>query len=507
MRQELTRQEKRKAWLYAGLIVLGMILIAAVVWRLATLERPAEIIIPSAHASVLSASEDMDGITIDADFDPDTRQLTATQVMTLKNRTGMDQEQIVLRSYSGAYLLEDTSPAASDELFVSCYGDRFSTGGLLLDSAAVEGESVDYAWSDDARTVLTLPASWPAGATVRVTLTYHVHIPNCASRFGTADDIFALGNVFPTLAVWQDGAWRTDAYIAIGDPFQSECANWTMRLTVPEGYSVAATGYAEPVQQDGVSVYTMTAQATRDFALVISDRFVSAAGMAGDTLVVAYAVDSASAKTMLKYAQQAIACYEGHYGPYVYPTLTLAQVSFPFGGMEYPGMVMIGTSAMAAKDDTFEITVAHETAHQWWYAMVGSDSVNQAWQDESLCEYAVMDYIGQYYGQEARDSAAFQRIETALRITIPHGVTPGSPIDYFSDLAEYSQVVYRRGAALWMALETHMGKDTLDAALRRYQEEYRFRIATREELTKMLSDAAGHDVSALMTDYLDTYMN
>lgn len=506
MRQELTRQEKRKAWLYAGLIVLGMILIAAVVWRLATLERPEEIIIPSAHASVLSASEDLDGITIDADFDPDTRQLTATQVMTLKNRTGVDQSQIVLRSYSGAYLLEDTSPAASDELFASCYGNKFSTGGLLLDSAAVEGESVDYAWGDDARTVLTLPASWPAGGTIRVTLTYHVHIPSCASRFGMADDIFALGNVFPTLAAWQDGAWRTDAYIAIGDPFLSECTNWTVRLTVPEGYTAAGTGYAEPVQQNGVSVYTMTAQAVRDFAMVISDRFVTAAGMEGDTLVVAYAVDGASAKTMLKYARQAIACYESHYGPYVYPTLTLAQVSFPFGGMEYPGMVMIGTSAMAAKDDTFEITVAHETAHQWWYAMVGSDSVNQAWQDESLCEYAVMDYIGQYYGQEARDSAAFQRIETALRITIPRGVTPGSPIDYFSDLAEYSQVVYRRGAALWMALETHMGKDTLDAALRRYQEEYRFRIATREELTRLLSGAAGHDVSALMTDYLDTYM-
>ena len=138
--------------------------------------------------------------------------------------------------------------------------------------------------------------------------------------------------------------------------------------------------------------------------------------------------------------------------------------------------------------------------------MVGSDSYYQAWQDESLCEYALMDYIGRYYGADARRNAAFDRIETAMRITIPRGVTPGSPIDYFQDLTEYSQVVYRRGAALWMALENLMGKDQLDAALQKYVQEYRFRLASREDLTQLLSQAAGQDLSALMEDYLDTHI-
>lgn len=510
MREKLSRREKRLAWLWAGLIVLAMAALAALVWWAAGWEIWQEKgALPPESAAVLDASAEMDNITVDAAFDPESKQLTATQTLTLVNRWAETLHEVTLHSYSGAYLSQDTSPAATDELFDSCYGRGFSTGGLLVDSARVNGEDVPYAWADDARTVLTLPLStpWAPGETLTVRLTYHVHIPDCASRFGVDEGIWALGNVFPTLAVREDGAWRTDPYISIGDPFLSECANWVVRLTLPKAYRVAATGYAEPAVTGDTAVYTLEAKAVRDFALVISDAYQVVTGMAGDTMVIACARERGAAREMLRYARQAIACFEAHYGPYVYPTLTLAETSFPFSGMEYPRLVMLGSSAVKTAGQTLEFAVAHETAHQWWYAMVGSDPWNNAWQDESLCEYALMDYIGQYYGEANRDSAVFQRIETALRITIPRGVTPGAPIDYFSDLTEYSQVVYRRGAALWMALETHLGKEGLDDALRHYQEQYRFAIATREELTRLLSDHAGQDLTALMADYLDTSMD
>ena len=61
-----------------------------------------------------------------------------------------------------------------------------------------------------------------------------------------------------------------------------------------------------------------------------------------------------------------------------------------------------------------------------------------------------------------------------------------------------------RGAALWVALEHLMGREGLAAALRDYQTQYRFRLATRQNLTDILSAHAGMDVSALMRDYLDT---
>ena len=138
--------------------------------------------------------------------------------------------------------------------------------------------------------------------------------------------------------------------------------------------------------------------------------------------------------------------------------------------------------------------------------MVGSDGWYQPWQDEALCEYAFADYAGDWYSAADRSRVITDRIEASLRITIPRGVTPGSPISYFADLTEYSYVVYQRGAALWIALETFMGKDALDALLLDYQQQYRFRIAGREDLTELINRHAGQDMSGLITDYLDTYM-
>ena len=40
-----------------------------------------------------------------------------------------------------------------------------------------------------------------------------------AYRFGVDSGIWALGNAFAIPAVWEDGAWRTDEYYPVGDPF------------------------------------------------------------------------------------------------------------------------------------------------------------------------------------------------------------------------------------------------------------------------------------------------
>lgn len=70
-----------------------------------------------------------------------------------------------------------------------------------------------------------------------------------------------------------------------------------------------------------------------------------------------------------------------------YDQLTVCEVDFPLGGMEYPGLIFIGRDWMAeSQADSLELMLAHETAHQWFYALVGSDQVTDAWQDEALCE-------------------------------------------------------------------------------------------------------------------------
>ena len=510
----LSKEEKRRArwvarWVARWIVLCAVVIAALAVWVPTWPVWAAPVVLPVESAELISAAEGMDEIRITAEFDPADGTLAAMQTMHVTNRTDSELNELVFRSYSGAYLKEETSPAATDEWHYACYPAGFDAGGLTLQGVRIDGELVLYSWMDDACTVLNLPleTALQPGETAEVELAYTVEIPACAGRFGHDKGIWALGHVFPTLALHQDGAWRMDAVTPVGDPYLSECANWSVHLTLPEGYAVAASVYAESAVADGMQTIVMNGHALRDFALVISDQLTVATAMEGDTMLAAYARTDAQAREMVRYLGQALRSYEKRYGAYAYPTMTAAAVSLPHSAEAFSRMIMVSDHYVQSGGQTLEFSIADDAAHQWWQIMVGSDSWYEPWQHESLAEWALMDYIGDYYGADSRESAIFSQIETAMRITIPRGVTPASPIDYFSGQAEYTQVVSLRGASLWTAMETMLGRETLEQALAEYAAKYRFAMVDRAALTAILESAAGRELDDLLTDYLDTNIN
>ena len=416
-------------------------------------------------------------VLIEASLDTEASELTVSQTLTLKNRTGQAQEAAVLRTWPNAFQSPDTSPAAAEEaLYEGCYPDGFSIGALVMSGARVarvggESKAVAYRYTDDAKTVLSVPITdgWQAEEWIEITLTYTVQIPHMAYRFGEDSGIWALGNAFAIPAVWEEGAWRT-----------AETA-------------------------DGRTRYDFVSPAMRDFALVVSDRFHTAQAEQDGVLVSAYATDASRARELLDYGKQALACFSARYGAYPYQSYTLCEINFPMGGMEYPAMVMIAADLLDAGGESLETVVAHEVAHQWWYAVVGSDPVNQAWQDEALSQFSMLEYLEDRHGLARREEYEQRELESALRVTVPRGVTPGAPLDRFSSMSEYALVVYDRGAAMFCALD-RMLDGGLDDFLRAYYERYAFGRATREDFESLLAETTGEDLTPLIRDYLDTYI-
>jgi len=172
--------------------------------------------------------------------------------------------------------------------------------------------------------------------------------------------------------------------------------------------------------------------------------------------------------------------------------------------MEYSGLVMIGSECFAANmRETLELTVAHEAAHQWFYGLVGSDQVYAPWQDEALCQWAMLRYVGKTYGRGSYETLKYYRVDAPMMEAVPGSLTPGSPIDYFGSLTDYSTVVYGRGTALLTALDEMLPKGT-DGFLRAYADAFRYRFVTRLEFEAFLNGYAGMDLSPLLLDYLDT---
>ena len=63
-----------------------------------------------------------------------------------------------------------------------------------------------------------------------------------------------------------------------------------------------------------------------------------------------------------------------------------------YGGMEWPGLVYIQSGYF-----WWETGIAHEIAHQWFYAVVGNDQIDEGFLDEGIVCYSHWYYFEERY--------------------------------------------------------------------------------------------------------------
>ena len=199
-----------------------------------------------------------------------------------------------------------------------------------------------------------------------------------------------------------------------------------------------------------------------------------------------YALDDADPSGTLQTACESLSYYADAFGAYEYPAYTVVETGFPYGGMEYPMLSLIADDLPATE---VPLVVAHETAHQWWYAMVGSDQYHEAWQDEGLAEYSAALFFEAHpeYGRTYADmvaasesayrayysvSAQLSRGETAMRRDLT---------DYTGDYA-YRSLAYDKGVILFDRLRQTVGEERFFAAIKDYARAYKGEIAPPEAL-------------------------
>ncbi len=453
---------------------------------------------------MLPREDSLDQYAVTLRLNPEEHTVSITETIRFTNRTGETLDTIALRTWLNAFETEETSPASLNEIYEKCYPEGFSPGGLALYDVKWRGEAVAYEYGNGDKTALVLRVPpIKDGETGEIFLRCVAWIPHCAYRTGWMGQDWQLGNVIPLLSRYEDGTWRTDTYSPVGDPFVSDCADFEITAFLPDGCVPCCSAL---LKQDESGAWRGGIRAARDAALCVSPDYQVARGAAAGTPVYAYAKDEAGAKRALASAEKALETFAGLFGPYPYPSLSVCSAYFPFGGMEYPALCLIsGETFRESEADTLDLTVAHETAHQWFYGLVGSDQAREPWQDEALCEYAMLRYVRARYGQGSFETLKYYRVDMPMRENIPGSLTPGSPIDYFDSLADYSAVVYGRGTALVLALD-QMLPGGVDTFLKAYAEEFTYGYASRARFEAFLNRYAGQDLSPLLLDYLDTAM-
>ena len=222
-----------------------------------------------------------------------------------------------------------------------------------------------------------------------MTVEFDAVLPPACGRFGYGKNTFNIGNWYPILATYDDKGWHKEPYYDVGDPFYSEVGIYDVHISAPKDYIIAASGSLQEKREKADQiVWNFKTDLVRDFAWVASNKFRTVNLNIGKTRITSYYLegDEDYGQEALEYAQKALVFFNNYFGEYPYSDYSVVASDFYIGGMEYPNLVIIGEE-FYRPGDFLEYVIVHETAHQWWYGLVGNNQVMEAWLDEALAEY------------------------------------------------------------------------------------------------------------------------
>jgi aminopeptidase N len=217
---------------------------------------------------------------------------------------------------------------------------------------------------------------------------------------------------------------------------------------------------------------------------------------------------STASPSILDTAARALSVYEKAYGPYPYHELTFVGARFEAEGLEFPGMILLTSwlyqNARTSVDGSTvgvarELTVAHETAHQWFYALVGNNQITEPWIDESMAQYSTWLYWKNRYGGERA-----ARLERSFQWEAAHdgGLPLGLPVGAYTP-REYDLTIYGRGPLFILDLAHALGQGRFESYIRGIVEKYRFKVITGKELELSAESACGCSLAQLWSTWIN----
>jgi hypothetical protein len=334
-------------------------------------------------------------------------------------------------------VVKNTSGAAISKLYLSVMPHAF--GELTsISKFSVDGKAVAARWTNNSNLELQLGRDLAVGETAIAKLLFSVRASavigtSLEGRLSKANGIMQVSHWFPVVS---DG----HATRYPGDSQHTRAAKKIRLELTTDSSSVRIAAPGTRVSASGRShVYEMTN--TRDFAFGASPNYLLATGSAAGVSVSAYYTTGSGASAVAT-ALEALVKYEAVYGQYQWSRFVIAQTGRNGSGNEYPGIIFLGRPLFTDRE-----VVAHETAHQWWYAMAGNDQMREPWLDEAIAEFSARYYFGTF---ETYVSA--RPVNSSIH-EFPNLPAPSTS----SDPDSYDQTIYFKGAAFLNGLRTRMG--------------------------------------------------
>lgn len=402
---------------------------------------------------------------------------------------------------------------ALTELVLHLFPEKLG-GDIEVTNIHIDGETV-MSQSDGETLRVNLDEPLEPGKQVVLSMDFVTTVPGDESTkykvLAYADDILALAHFYPMFAVYDEQGWHTEPSADHGDETFSDTSFYVVQVTAPADQVIVAGGVElDHEEAAGEQHVTFAAGPMRDFYLVSSANYAVVQQQLGPVMINSYAPADRieGAQFALEVAAEAVSSFAARYGPYPYSELDIVSTPTDALGIEYPGIFanalriydLSGSSASSGLPNSalLESTTAHETGHQWFYSLVGSDQLNEPWLDEALTQYATWQYFIDRYGEQ-NGQGFFNYLQGRWERAEEPDTPIGLPADAYSG-RDYGAIVYGRGPIFLNELAELMGQETFDAFLRDYSETYRWQIAGAGDFMELAEQHCDCDLSELFAE-------
>lgn len=412
-----------------------------------------------------------------------------------------------LRTLHVSESIQFTNPSgiALDVIPLAVEANRFKGAFELLHVSASPSRQIETQTLELNRLELHIQPSLPAGQSLTLALEYSLHLPPIGSAngqvFGYTQKQINLADWYPYLPDYSpDAGWRLHAPARVGEHTLYSAADFDVALHLPPvspALVVAASAPAETLS-DGFAYHVESA---RNFTWSASQEYRVSSRQAGALTVTSYTYPDSElpGRAALDYTVQALDYFSKQFGAALpNASLSIVQADFP-DGMEFDGLYFLSQRFYYGFDGSprsyLALIAVHETAHQWWYARVGSDQALEPWLDEGLCTYSELLFYEHLDPQLADWWWGF-RVEPYD----PSGSLARTIFD-FSDFLSYRNSIYLRGAQFLQAVRQAVGDEAFFSALQGYASRESGQIAGTRDLLDAFAASTPLDLSGLEDEY------
>ncbi|WP_264535838.1 M1 family metallopeptidase [Flavobacterium sp. N1736] len=330
----------------------------------------------------------------------------------------------------------------------------------------------------------------------------------------------SMSQWYPKLAEFDFEGWHADPYIA--REFHGVWGNFDVKITIDKDYTIGGSGYLQDkneighgYEDAGVTVTypkkakTLTwhfiAPNVHDFTWAADKQYTHDV-VKGPNDVDLHFFYKNDPKTTANWKQleplmvKVMDYYNHKVGAYPYKQYSFIQGGD--GGMEYAMCtLMLGSGTL----EGILGTATHELGHSWFQHILASNESKHPWMDEGFTTYIEDSALNELKGDK-KEVNPFKGNYNAYYSLVNSGkeqpqTTHG---DRYDENRPYSISAYVKGSIFLSQLAYVIGQENLDATLKRYFNDFKFKHPTPNDIKRTAERVSGAELDWYLIDWAET---